>query len=966
MYSVQGEEGFKYKSKSRREFMKRTRKVRVCSLFLSAFILVSSVTACTKQNVKTATVSSIEYVTGENTLQAANANVSNNIELLDTQKEAEDVESQYDYAKEIQFWKPEQKFEIASKVELNMSKVDGNVPAVRFFLDNKLSIEISTKYNHEVKDDNQKYTIYPDINAMNAVSRSYIYGEDDNGDSKLTAKNTVRLRGGKVGWSSGDIIYMLQNIDFETGEKLTRPLVTTIVIDREEREALTPEYYVNENGELYVQWDPVEGADAYALVSYYKMPDQDRLDEIIKENNKKADEHEKEVAADDPLVINQLAMADRDEDGKEYNGDIFLWSDSRGDIIDVIADTKYSLKDSKFYDEYVKKDSEAGNLTSLPNIIRTSILPESYRYLLVVALKKGTGVDESEPDLNNVIDEEFEELLKKLEEDGGEIKEPEYYAIVESPLYDFNYLAGKIPSYIKKYESEHPSTSHFTVDKVEDIAGFIYVRMVDGSIRKYNLEYMDDYAIESKDLIKDGLQEVISVKVKVKNTPFYFHYNIKEFDKDDPNKTIDFLKNTFEDAIKFKADMLEYPPKAPIVKINKDNKTISFMSDGEKKFYNASMGKGGESTQREESIETLLNESSQLKGGISEYNDTEVKECLPENVLACNKMTEDIAWAMTTGQKQLVLHYNTDESEIMDSIYEAGWQNQYILENDFPRFMITKQNNGSYLIDFFYLISDLNQRKSMQKAMKSKVQSILNSFKNSENLELLYNVNNYICDNVEYDQYIIDNGTGNSTSRTAYGPLIEGKAVCSGYSRAVQLIMSTADYKCYVDGGNSKYGLHAWNILSTKDGFYMVDSTWNDSDVKNLYLMVPKEIYLSDHESDGRCIKNLRRTVKYASYGGEYDYLSFIGKAVTLTDLDDALYAYGTLGYCPNWLRVYNFDGRSSSLDPYVGSAADSLTSKYRKVILYNLSWSDSKKSFLYINSPDLKVTDMCYGKPIN
>lgn len=945
--------------------MRKKSMLRVSSILLSTLILASSVTACTKENFKTAVESSVELVEGENELQDANAAVSNNIEVLDTQKEAEDVDSVYDYAQEIQFWKPDQKFEIISKLNLNMSKADDNIPAVQFFIDNKLSIEINTRYKHEIKDDSQKYIIYPDTDGLDAVSRSYIFGKGDNNDSKLSVKDAVRLRGGKIGWSSGDIIYMLQNINFETGEKLSKPIVTTIVMDREERETITPEYYVNENGEFYVQWDPVEDADSYAIISYYKMPDANRLDEIIKENNEKADNHEKEAAVDDPLVINRLARADRDEEGKEYNGNIFLWSGSRADLIDVISDTKYSLKDSEYYDEYVKKSAEEGNLISLPNRIRTSILPESYRYLSIVALKKGTGVDESEANQNKAIDEEFAEILKKLEEEGGEIKEPEYYAIEESPLYDFNYLSGKIPSNVIKYESEYPSTSKFTVDKVEDIANFIYVKMIDGSIIKHNLEYMDDYTVEAKDLGKDNIKEVLSVKIKVKNTPFYFNYNIKEFDKANPNKTIEILKNTFEDSIKFKADMLEYPPKAPVVKINKENKTISFISDGEKKFYNASIGEEETSVQEEVSTEVLLNGSEDSEGGLREYSYTEMEECLPNGVVAYDKITEDIAWAMTTGQKQLVLRYNTDESKIINSIYEANWQNQYILESDFPRYKITKQNDGSYLVEFNYMISDINQRKSMQKAMKYKVKSILDGFKQSDNTNLLYSVNNYICDSVVYDEYVLNNRIGNTTSRTAYGPLIEGKAVCSGYARALQLIMFTAKYKCYVDGGQSKYGPHAWNIISTKDGYYMVDTTWNDSDVRNLYLMVPKEIYDSDHKSDGTCIRDLSSTIRYASYGGEYDYLSKIGKAVNLTDLDDALYAYGELGYCPNWLRVYNFDGKSSSMSQYVQKAADNLTTKYRKTIYYNTNWNDNTKNFLLFSSPNLSSTDICYGKQI-
>ena len=73
--------------------MRKKSMLRVSSILLSTLILASSVTACTKENSKTAVESSVELVEGENELQDANAAVSNNIEVLDTQKEAEDVDS---------------------------------------------------------------------------------------------------------------------------------------------------------------------------------------------------------------------------------------------------------------------------------------------------------------------------------------------------------------------------------------------------------------------------------------------------------------------------------------------------------------------------------------------------------------------------------------------------------------------------------------------------------------------------------------------------------------------------------------------------------------------------------------------------------------------------------------------------------------------------------------------------------
>ena len=941
-------------------------KLRVYSLILSALLLFSGITGCTKQAAESKTKGNTELSSNDNALKAANSAVSNNLESLDTKKEAADAESNYEYAKEILFWQPEQKLEVTSKSKLDSLKVDDKIPAVQFFLDDKFTIEIETKYDYEaLADNNQKYTIYPNVNGLDAVGNLYYYEDTESGESKQNIKEAILLRGGSVGWSSGDIIYMLQNVNFETGEKLGKPIVTTIVMDREERQALTPEYYVNDNGEFYAQWDPVEGADAYAIVSYYKMPDMDRLDEMIKENNEKAKQHEKDAAPDDPLVINELEKVKEGKDDGTSN--IFYMEDSKASIVDIVTDTKYSINEADFYADYIKKQAEAGYVTSSPNYIQTALLPESTRYLAVVALKKGTGADGSEAAQDNANEDgTFSELIKELDE---ESKDPGYFAIEESPLYDFNALAQRIPSYVKKYESKYPSTSKFTVDKAGDITSFIYVAMTDGSIRKHNLEYTDEYVVEPRDIDEDDnketMQEVLSVKVKVKNTPFYFNYNIKEFDKANPDKDIEIIKNTFAETVQFKADMEEYPAKAPVIKIDKVNKTISFISDGEKKFYNSSLN-GEDSSANNKELTGLAISSSESEGGLSAYSDSERSECLPETVIASTKMSEEIAWALMTGQKEFVLNYNTDSSEIAAAIQEVCWQNQYILELDFPEHTIQRQNDGSYLVEMDYFVSDINQRKEMQKAIKAKAKSILGSLegKYSSSLELLYQINQYICDTVEYDYNVSDNNIYKTTSRTAYGPLIEGKGVCSAYSRTLQLLMTMSDLTCFVEGGAVPGGKHAWNIVRTKDGYYMVDSTWNDSKQPNLYLMVPEEVYDTNHQRETICITEYetRRDIYYAYSGGNYDYLAYIGKAVTFNNLDAALYVYGSYSYCPNWLRVYDFYG---DINSYLQNAADVLSSETGKSISYTATWYDSEPNIIYFTSPQLDVTEKSYGEKI-
>jgi len=64
---------------------------------------------------------------------------------------------------------------------------------------------------------------------------------------------------------------------------------------------------------------------------------------------------------------------------------------------------------------------------------------------------------------------------------------------------------------------------------------------------------------------------------------------------------------------------------------------------------------------------------------------------------------------------------------------------------------------------------------------------------------------------------------------SAYGCLVNGKTVCSGYAKAFQMIMQKLGYNClYVVGDAGE--AHAWNCIFIEDEGYFLDVTWDDPD----------------------------------------------------------------------------------------------------------------------------------------
>ena len=115
---------------------------------------------------------------------------------------------------------------------------------------------------------------------------------------------------------------------------------------------------------------------------------------------------------------------------------------------------------------------------------------------------------------------------------------------------------------------------------------------------------------------------------------------------------------------------------------------------------------------------------------------------------------------------------------------------------------------------------------SMQELMLSEVDSIVSQMTeiNDSYSKELY-IHNYIINNCAYEE--------TEHSSNAYGCLIDKKAVCSGYSRAVMLLLDRVGIESSLVGGtgiSESQGQvsHMWNIVWLDGEPYHLDVTWDD------------------------------------------------------------------------------------------------------------------------------------------
>jgi len=168
--------------------------------------------------------------------------------------------------------------------------------------------------------------------------------------------------------------------------------------------------------------------------------------------------------------------------------------------------------------------------------------------------------------------------------------------------------------------------------------------------------------------------------------------------------------------------------------------------------------------------------------------------------------------------------------------------------NDHPElFWLETAYSGKYRRDGICVEIDLRMNYTAQDLEKSKAvfhenanQILARAASLSDNYEKEKLVHDALIDKITYNM-------GAEMNQSAYSGLVNGQTVCAGYARAFQYLMQQLGIPCYYCTGYAGEN-HAWNIVSLDDGYYNVDTTWDDTEGGNYdYFNKTDQDYAGTH-----------------------------------------------------------------------------------------------------------------------
>ncbi len=185
--------------------------------------------------------------------------------------------------------------------------------------------------------------------------------------------------------------------------------------------------------------------------------------------------------------------------------------------------------------------------------------------------------------------------------------------------------------------------------------------------------------------------------------------------------------------------------------------------------------------------------------------------------------------------------------------------NSYITSPDGSLLAFSYHENG-YNINYSVLKDDVILAKQRLDEVVNQLTNDAKKLDSRFKKELYFH--DWLCQNVKYGS----DGTDNSYN--VYGALVNGKAVCEGYSRAMQLLCDNVGIPCTVVYGYSNGVGHMWNIVDPGDGWYHLDVTWDDDEkfdfIRHSYFNVSDSVIKIDH----RIFDSILQDVSYS--GSDY------------------------------------------------------------------------------------------------
>ncbi len=142
--------------------------------------------------------------------------------------------------------------------------------------------------------------------------------------------------------------------------------------------------------------------------------------------------------------------------------------------------------------------------------------------------------------------------------------------------------------------------------------------------------------------------------------------------------------------------------------------------------------------------------------------------------------------------------------------------------------------DDSTLVEFYSVLSSDDCERYID-TFNNKVDEILSHVgKDKTEYQRERIIHDLMISNCSYKTGVTSTGDGWQYF-SAYGALVSGEAVCEGYSKSMQVLLTRVGIPCSTVRGEADGVSHMWNVVKLSGEWYHLDVTWDDADDKINY-----------------------------------------------------------------------------------------------------------------------------------
>ncbi len=210
------------------------------------------------------------------------------------------------------------------------------------------------------------------------------------------------------------------------------------------------------------------------------------------------------------------------------------------------------------------------------------------------------------------------------------------------------------------------------------------------------------------------------------------------------------------------------------------------------------------------------------------YNYHYVKDVINYNPYSYNELINIIYSALNNGWNEFTFYCPIEYVKCLDDIKKITQDNSILTHinnyvhpfNNFLNLKTTIDASGQISIHVTKLYSDAQISEINFKKNELQNKLFNNNHTTQDKIRIIHD---YIVENTNYDMAKITNNS-KYESNTAYGALIQGKAICSGYADAMAIFLTDFDVPNFKVASET----HVWNAVYINNNWYHLDATWDD------------------------------------------------------------------------------------------------------------------------------------------